>query len=237
MSEYCYINHIPTKNSKFGSLNDADQGENVFKIGRTKQPGNKRLIQYPKGTIEKIKMCVSDSVKCERELIKKYDITFRNRPDYGREYYEGNYKDLEKIFLGIASKFSVDGNIDENINDSLNISNSREKKLYKCEDNKNKQTLFCEVCDFYTNDKYSMNKHKLTSKHKTNLEEKSDSDVVKTVYKCNNCEKYFSTKKTLKYHQNNNCIITKNNTLLKKNSELTNKVKMLERLYYTLSKQ
>ncbi len=177
MNEYCYINQLPES-----IKND----ENVFKIGKTSQPGDARLNQYPKGTIQKIKVCVSDCTTCERELINKFDILFRHRPDKGREYYEGAYDDIEKVFIKITSRFLID---DKNI------------KIVKKSTKPSKSTSFCEVCDFYTDQKRYMSRHIKTFKHIENLGDKSNDIIIKIVHKCDDCKKYFSSKKKLKCHQ------------------------------------
>ncbi len=194
MSQYCY-----KSNSGI-----CQKGENVFKIGKTTQLGDNRLHQYPKGTIQKIKVCVSNCTKCERQLIKKFDLEFKHRPDKGREYYEGEYENIEKVFLDITSQFLID---DENIKFV-----KKKPTLIKYEPVP-KITLFCKVCAFYAEQKANMTQHSKTTKHKNNLGTKSDKDVIKNVHKCEDCKEYLSSKKTLKYHQDNSCKKSKKNNV------------------------
>ena len=83
-----------------------NNNENIYKIGRTQQVGDKRLKQYPKGTIQKIKLHVNDCIACEKELIQTFDDKFEKmKEDYGDEYYRGLYNDMEKMFKDIADKY------------------------------------------------------------------------------------------------------------------------------------
>ena len=75
--------------------------ENIYKIGKTKQDNIKRLNQYPKGSILMIQKYVNNCDSIEKEIIKIFDSKFINRKDIGREYYEGNYDEMEKSFLNI----------------------------------------------------------------------------------------------------------------------------------------
>jgi len=44
---------------------------------------------------------VTEGELIEKEIIKIFDKKFINRKDIGREYYEGNYDEMEKLFLNI----------------------------------------------------------------------------------------------------------------------------------------
>lgn len=63
--------------------------ENILKIGQTEQPETNRASQYPKGSVLILQRFVNDRLAAEREIIKVFDEKFINRPDIGREYYEG----------------------------------------------------------------------------------------------------------------------------------------------------
>ena len=98
VAEYCYINH---------ERESIRMKEEIYKIGKTKQEGNKRLNQYPKNTIQKIKMQVSNCTECEKEIKRVFNKMFINRKDFGTEYYEGNYDEMQREFIKIAQSFSV----------------------------------------------------------------------------------------------------------------------------------
>ena len=78
--------------------------ENVFKIGRTKCI-EKRLKQYPKGT-KLVHMRNSKDDICSESILKKKFMThFKQRPEYGSEYFEGNLTDMKTIFDKIMRNF------------------------------------------------------------------------------------------------------------------------------------
>lgn len=78
--------------------------ENVFKIGRTKCI-EKRLKQYPKGTKLVHLRNSKDDVCSESILKKKFMTHFKQRPEYGSEYFEGNLTDMKTIFDKIMKNF------------------------------------------------------------------------------------------------------------------------------------
>ncbi len=146
MRGYCYIFYL----REFIKTD-----ENVFKIGRTEQDGDKRLKQYPKGSIEKIKICVTDCRACEKQIIKQFNKKFINRSDYGREYYEGDYKNMLKEFLDITSRFSV---ADTYVPSISIIKKSKSKS-------KSKSKYICEICVYETNKKHNLYLHEQSKRH------------------------------------------------------------------------
>jgi hypothetical protein len=67
-----------------------NKDEDVYKIGKTKQPNLKRVSQYPIGSIVIIQYRCIDCSKIERELLKLFTETFTLRKDIGSEYFEGD---------------------------------------------------------------------------------------------------------------------------------------------------
>ena len=177
---YCYIIH---------EREFIKTGELIFKVGRTAQPKDKRLSQYPKGSIEKIKKHVSDCVKCEREIKKVFDKKFKNRSDIGREYYEGDCVEMEKEFLKITDIFVASA--------KTNTINKSKKKGY-----------YCDPCDYFTMQKYNMTVHTKTATHCKSSEGKKGK-LISEKYRCDKCHHIFSTKYTLERHEDQNCESTK----------------------------
>ena len=68
----------------------------IYKIGMSKQEGCRRVTQYPKGSEIEIVLIVDDHRAAEQELLKIFDKKFINKPQYGREYYEGSRADMIK---------------------------------------------------------------------------------------------------------------------------------------------
>ena len=65
--------------------------ENIYKIGKTTQPGGKRFSQYPKGSIMLCIIICKNCHKLEKELIKLFKGKYIFQKDYGNEYFQGDY--------------------------------------------------------------------------------------------------------------------------------------------------
>ena len=93
--------------------------ENIYKIGKTKQPNNKRFPQYPKGSVLLFQIVCSDCTETENKIMSSFKDTFKQRLDIGREYFEGDYtKMIGEIYI-IAIKNP--DNIKETIKESVLI--------------------------------------------------------------------------------------------------------------------
>ncbi len=114
--------------------------ENIFKIGGTQQEMKARFNQYPKGSELIIYKDVTDCFKCESEIMKVFDLKFKNRRDIGREYYEGNRDEMIKEFVIITNKYV------------LSINNT----IYNCIG-----------CDYHTDKISHYNEHLKTEKHRS----------------------------------------------------------------------
>lgn len=79
-------------------------GENIYKIGRTKQGHNKRIFQYPKNSIVFNIIKVPDSIKYEREIMKVFKEKFIHRRDIGREYFEANIASIRREMNRIVKR-------------------------------------------------------------------------------------------------------------------------------------
>jgi hypothetical protein len=71
-------------------------GENVYKIGRT-QKGFERVKSYPNGSELVFYIKCDDCIVLEREVILRFTELFKLRNDIGREYFEGDWKEMVKI--------------------------------------------------------------------------------------------------------------------------------------------
>lgn len=81
------------------------QKTNVYKIGRSKNIFQ-RAMSYPKGsrllfTIHTMEMRIR-----ECQLIKMFCISFKARPDIGREYFEGDLKEMQRMIMDYIGSFS-----------------------------------------------------------------------------------------------------------------------------------
>lgn len=80
--------------------------ENIYKIGRTSKGCNKRMTQYPKGSMVFDIIKVIDAKICENEIKRIFNSKFKQRKDIGTEYYEGNVTDMRKELYRIVSRSS-----------------------------------------------------------------------------------------------------------------------------------
>lgn len=69
-------------------------GDQIYKIGKSKQEAFKRFDQYPTGSILiTYEMCF-DCDKVEKSLLKIFNAKYKNVSIYGKEYFHGNLADM-----------------------------------------------------------------------------------------------------------------------------------------------
>ena len=61
----------------------------IYKIGRSSNITN-ILNHYPNGSKILLAIINKNSIQCEKDLIKKFKLTFTQKLLYGNEYFEGN---------------------------------------------------------------------------------------------------------------------------------------------------
>ena len=74
-------------------------GENIFKIGRSSQFNDKRIKQYPKGSMILLMIFCGNSKQIEIFLINKFKEIFIQRKDIGVEYFEGCLFKMREIII------------------------------------------------------------------------------------------------------------------------------------------
>lgn len=84
-----------------------NSGEQVFKLGKTTKP-NSRINNYTKGSILFSNLHYDNCYYAEKEIIKIFDEKFKQRKDIGREYYEGDIKEMCKDFSAFFFFFIKD---------------------------------------------------------------------------------------------------------------------------------
>ena len=103
LGEYIYL--IQTRESL--RCND-----NIYKIGKTKQPHMKRMESYPKGSKLFIYIIVNDSTSSENDLIKIFKSRFK-KSDQGNEYFYGNPIEMVQIITQYqAEHYKLEENVD-----------------------------------------------------------------------------------------------------------------------------
>jgi len=107
--------------------------ESIYKIGKTTQCNEKRLKQYPKGSILIFQSICSNCSIVEKEIISVFNQKYIQRRDIGSEYFEGEYiemiKDLLEIInndcnnfnhvLGNTEKISKNTKISKDLSDNI----------------------------------------------------------------------------------------------------------------------
>lgn len=68
--------------------------EPVYKIGKTTQDEFKRFKQYPKNSKLIQQIYCEDCHGLERELIELFRVKYKQRREFGIEYFEGDVKDM-----------------------------------------------------------------------------------------------------------------------------------------------
>ena len=76
--------------------------QNIIKIGRSENVF-KRFMDYPKGSILLFTVFTNNYKDIEKQLINSFCITYKARPDIGREYFEGDYIDMAKKITEITT--------------------------------------------------------------------------------------------------------------------------------------
>jgi len=79
-------------------------GENIYKIGRTKQNNLNRIQNYPNGTILLYQRKCINSTILEKKIIANLKIKFKNRLDIGYEYFEGDENAMQDIINDIIKQ-------------------------------------------------------------------------------------------------------------------------------------
>ncbi len=87
MSNYIYL----LQEREFITTN-----QKIYKLGKTKQENLQRFKQYPKGSKLLLQQVCDDCDVLETELIRDFKNKYTHRRDIGKEYFEGDYKDMIK---------------------------------------------------------------------------------------------------------------------------------------------
>jgi hypothetical protein len=82
--------------------------EKIYKIGRTKQLNNLRILSCPKGSNLLAQISCCDCVKVENEIIQLFNTKYIKRTDIGNEYFEGNEFEMMKDMFNIIANKNTD---------------------------------------------------------------------------------------------------------------------------------
>jgi hypothetical protein len=76
----------------------------VVKIGRTNRPVMSRISGYAKGSELLFAMTCDDCAELERNILVDFRSTFKARKDIGREFFEGDVKQMMDIIISRLTK-------------------------------------------------------------------------------------------------------------------------------------
>ena len=100
----------------------------IYKLGRSYKLDN-RIIQYPKRSQILFVMNCEDSVICEKYLIKLFKEKFKQRLDYGTEYFEGDKNTMiREIFNYIDNKQCIKDKKIKNVKDVKDVKDVKNVK-------------------------------------------------------------------------------------------------------------
>lgn len=75
-------------------------GENIYKIGKSKQDNLKRFNQYPKQSKLLLQIVCDDCDELEKRLLKIFKEKYIHCRDIGNEYFQGDCEDMiQTIYL------------------------------------------------------------------------------------------------------------------------------------------
>jgi hypothetical protein len=105
-------------------------GENIYKVGKTKQENTSRLKGYPKGSILLFQMECINCDLIEKIIINQFCVKFKHEPDIGAEYFKGLKHEMIDIIYTFICKYnkSITINNDFNNDDFNNDNNDNIKQ-------------------------------------------------------------------------------------------------------------
>ena len=197
-----------------------DTNKCVYKFGRSNTLDN-RIRQYPKESKVEFIMSCSNSIFCEKEILKILRAKFINASLYGSEYFEGDkHLMIEIIFNYINGKFNIIKPVIESVIESViepviesviepinNIINIEIKKTNICPNiNCNKEFTYISELKRHLNKSYHCGKN-ITDINLYILEKKNVKKIDDKT--CNYCNTIYSKKSCLDRHIKNSKCSTK----------------------------
>jgi hypothetical protein len=182
----------------------------IYKFGRSNTVTN-RIRQYPQESNVELTMSCSNSVFCEKEILKLLREKFVNSTLYGSEYFEGDkYLMIQIIFNFINGRYNIYKNVSKNKNnnkiENKNIIKNEKQNIV------NKPTI-----------RLPINKYK-DQKIIKNYNENNETNGKTGDTKCNKCEIVFKYPSVLRAHlkKSSRCKIIKEENKIQINDEIAN---------------
>ena len=82
--------------------------ETTYKIGRTCRKYDKRIDEYPNDSEILTIISVTNCKKAEREIIETFKVKFKQKKEYGHEYFYGSAKEMMEELFNICKKYLSD---------------------------------------------------------------------------------------------------------------------------------
>lgn len=168
-------------------------GENIYKIGKTKQPNLCRILNYPIGTILIIQLRCKDCDEKEKEIINHFKQKYKQRRDIGSEYFEGDCDEMSDDIIDFIKNGKINitntniNNINnkthiiknENIIDNEENNTESDKNTLNSNEINNKSGIligkkyvidngkkfYCDLCNYSTEIKANLGIHLQSKKH------------------------------------------------------------------------
>ena len=108
-----------------------NNGEDVYKIGKTKKNNFNRFKNYPKGSRLLYYVKVNEYDKVEKIIIEIFKKKYKQRRDLGLEYFEEKFVEIETEINSIICNYTDDKMKYESKKDLLEYTNKEKKKEEK----------------------------------------------------------------------------------------------------------
>jgi hypothetical protein len=172
--------------------------QTVYKIGKTTQENFKRFNAYPKDS-QLLFYRVCQFCNNEKKIIKLFKTKYKQRTDFGTEYFEGNFQQMIKDINNI---------IDNECEQSIVIVDHEHEQCFKlvvnnCEQSiviEDDEKMFCKKCQYKTCFKRDYEKHLLTTKHIMKQNETECSPINNSKKYCKSCDYVTSVKSSFDKH-------------------------------------
>ena len=191
--EYIYLVHPAFSIAK---------NEPVYKIGRTNRINYARFKEYPSGSILLLQTTCNNSRVMENIILERFKWLFVHRSDYGREYFQGDYRTMIRTINEecVKEKDTVEK---VEIDNNANVSDLSDEETVQPnnEDTKKRKGVkySCEACDYRTKKKGNYTSHCATKKH-LELIKRNATDADNKNYVCSNCKKRYKSRVGLWQH-------------------------------------
>ena len=106
-----------------------NNGEDVYKIGKTKKNNFNRFKNYPKGSRLLYYVKVNEYDKVEKIIIEIFKKKYKQRRDLGLEYFEEKFVEIETEINSIICNYTDDKMKYESKKDLLEYTNKEKKKV------------------------------------------------------------------------------------------------------------